>query len=185
MSRMISAGRRPPCCTCTSRSTQNNGNGQGWDYVPPYTVTGRGAYERRENGPGELKSTMADVAIASVHGAVRDSGRRRCHHRIRWLRRAGRSAPRHCCTSAGRSAQWPVLRRHGPDGRGNGRNGIPCACRTACGRHLVAQQRPAGASQKLGQPVPLNRISSPMRTAAGRTRRNDTRRRASHAPAAR
>ena len=43
--------------------TQNNGNG-GWDYVPPYTslVT---AYERRENGPGEVIED-SDFAVAST-----------------------------------------------------------------------------------------------------------------------
>jgi hypothetical protein len=47
--------------------TQNNGNG-GWDYVPPYTslVT---AYERRENGPGEVIEE-GDFAVASVPAFV-------------------------------------------------------------------------------------------------------------------
>ncbi len=43
--------------------TQNNGNG-GWDYVPPYTSL-VAAYERRENGPGELIDE-GDVAVAST-----------------------------------------------------------------------------------------------------------------------
>ena len=47
--------------------TQNNGNG-GWDYVPPYTSL-VAAYERRENGPGELIDD-GDVAIASVPAFV-------------------------------------------------------------------------------------------------------------------
>ena len=43
--------------------TQNNGNG-GWDYVPPYTSL-VAAYERRENGPGELIGE-GDVGVAST-----------------------------------------------------------------------------------------------------------------------
>lgn len=51
--------------------TQNNGNG-GWDYVPPYTSL-VAAYERRENGPGELIDD-GDVAIASVPAFVIPEG---------------------------------------------------------------------------------------------------------------
>jgi murein DD-endopeptidase MepM/ murein hydrolase activator NlpD len=51
--------------------TQNNGNG-GWDYVPPYTSL-VAAYERRENGPGELIDDV-DVAIASVPAFVIPEG---------------------------------------------------------------------------------------------------------------
>ncbi|MEZ5986502.1 MAG: M23 family metallopeptidase [Hyphomonas sp.] len=51
--------------------TQNNGNG-GWDYVPPYSSL-VAAYERRENGPGELIDD-GDVAIASVPAFVIPEG---------------------------------------------------------------------------------------------------------------
>ena len=51
--------------------TQNNGNG-GWDYVPPYTSL-VAAYERRQNGPGELIDD-GDVAIASVPAFVIPEG---------------------------------------------------------------------------------------------------------------
>jgi len=51
--------------------TQNNGNG-GWDYVPPYTSL-VAAYERRENGPGELIEE-GDVAVASVPAFVIPEG---------------------------------------------------------------------------------------------------------------
>ncbi len=51
--------------------TQNNGSG-GWDYVPPYTSL-VAAYERRENGPGELIDD-GDVAIASVPAFVIPEG---------------------------------------------------------------------------------------------------------------
>jgi len=47
--------------------TQNNGNG-GWDYVPPYTSL-VAAYERRENGPGEVIEE-GDFAVASVPAFV-------------------------------------------------------------------------------------------------------------------
>lgn len=51
--------------------TQNNGNG-GWDYVPPYTSL-VAAYERRENGPGDL-IPEGDVAVASVPAFVIPEG---------------------------------------------------------------------------------------------------------------
>ena len=43
--------------------TQNNGNG-GWDYVPPYTSL-VAAYERRENGPGEVIDE-GEIGVAST-----------------------------------------------------------------------------------------------------------------------